>query len=41
VLDKNLAPLAEVLAAFSESPENVQSVAAVIGSGFDYTVWTG
>jgi Ca2+-binding RTX toxin-like protein len=41
VLDKKLAPLAEVLAAFSESPENVQAVAAVIGSGFDYTVWAG
>lgn len=41
VLDKKMASLAEVLAAFSESPENVESVAQAIGSGFEYTPWVG
>lgn len=30
---------ASVLASFSESPENVQNVAKVIGQGFDYQFW--
>lgn len=41
VLDQKLASFAEVLAAFSESPENVESVAKVIGNGFDFTPWAG
>jgi Ca2+-binding RTX toxin-like protein len=41
VLDKKMATVAEVLASFSESPENVAAVAKVIGAGFDYTPWVG
>lgn len=37
VLDSKGATLAEVLAAISESGENVSGTAAVIGNGFDYT----
>lgn len=32
---------ADVLAAFAESPENVEQVAAIIGNGFAYTPYTG
>ena len=37
VLDTGKASVAEVLAAFSESPENQEALAAVIGNGFAYT----
>lgn len=37
VLDNKLASVAEVLAAISESPENIEGTAAVIGNGFGYT----
>ena len=39
VLDKKLAPVSEVLAAFSESPENLQTLAAVIGTGVSYDLF--
>lgn len=39
ILDSRKATVAEVLAAFSESPENVAAVAKLIGNGFDYTPW--
>lgn len=34
------AALADVLMAFSESPENISGVAAVIGNGFTYAPYT-
>jgi Ca2+-binding RTX toxin-like protein len=37
-LDKGT-PVAEVLAAISESQENINGTAAVIGNGFEYTPW--
>lgn len=37
VLDGKLASVAEVLAAISESPENINGTAALIGNGFGYT----
>jgi hypothetical protein len=37
VLDRELATVAEVLAGFSESPENQAAVLAVIGQGINYT----
>ncbi|WP_342116889.1 type I secretion C-terminal target domain-containing protein [Pseudoduganella sp. OTU4001] len=41
VLDKKSASVAEVLVAFAESAENVQAIAKVIGTGFEYTPWLG
>mgnify|MGYP003459013994 CR=1 FL=1 len=37
VLDDKLATLPAVLAAISESPENQDALAAVIGAGFEFT----
>jgi serralysin len=37
----NGADRARVLSEFSESDENTHTMAAVIGNGFDYTVWQG
>ncbi len=39
VLNKKLAPVSDVLAAFSESPENQQTLAAVIGGGVSYDLF--
>lgn len=39
VLDRNQASVADVLAAISESNENVTSLAAVIGAGFEYSLY--
>ncbi|WP_342116888.1 type I secretion C-terminal target domain-containing protein [Pseudoduganella sp. OTU4001] len=39
VLDRKEATVAEVLEAFSASQENVDMVAALIGSGFEYRAW--
>ncbi len=41
VLDRKLAPVSDVLAAFSESPENREAMALVIGAGFGYQPYTG
>jgi Ca2+-binding RTX toxin-like protein len=41
VLDSKAATVAEVLAGFAESPENVAAIARVIGNGFEYTPWVG
>ncbi len=41
VLDRKLAPVPDVLAAFSESPENREATALVIGAGFGYQPYTG
>ncbi len=41
VLDKKLATVPAVLAAFSESPENQAALATLIGSGFNYQPYTG
>lgn len=37
VLDEKKAPLADVLAAISESSENITATATIIGNGFEYT----
>lgn len=39
VLDRNEASVADVLEAISESAENVAGLAAVIGAGFEYTLY--
>lgn len=39
VLDAKGAPLADVLAQISESKENIDGTAVVIGNGFEYTPW--
>jgi hypothetical protein len=41
VLDRKAATVAEVLMGFSESPENVATVAMFIASGFEYQPWLG
>jgi hypothetical protein len=41
VLDDKKAPLAEVLAAISESTENITATATIIGNGFEYTPYGG
>jgi len=40
-LDAKLAGVAEVMAAISESVENKDGLAAIVGNGFTYTPWTG
>jgi hypothetical protein len=41
VLDEKKAPLADVLAAISESSENITATATIIGNGFEYTPYGG
>lgn len=41
VLDEKLVSVATVLSHFSESPENQDNLAKVIGFGFEYTPYTG
>jgi Ca2+-binding RTX toxin-like protein len=41
VLDEKKAPLADVLAAISESQENINATAVIIGNGFEYTPYGG
>lgn len=40
-LDARLAGVADVMAAISESAENKDGLAAIVGNGFAYTPWTG
>jgi hypothetical protein len=37
----HIAPRAEVLVDFSESPENQAQVIGQIANGIDYTLWVG
>ena len=41
VLDRNAVSRAQVLAEFSESPENQAALIGVIGNGFSYQPYTG
>lgn len=41
VLERNAVSRAEVLASFSESPENQEALASVIGQGFNFQPYTG
>lgn len=40
-LDTGVTGVADVMAAISESGENKDGLAAIVGNGFTYTPWTG